>query len=134
MILKAMEILVVKWKLNFLSKEKLCDMWSNPLPGIYHLQVLMYLQRIVLMSYFKKWKQMGKGKFTNIGFAMVESHVQIRENPKASRRCNVQSLSFHLKQNAVVVYMYIAFGQKLRHKDCSLLCNKTVLWGSTLET
>ena len=49
-----MGILVVKWKLNFLSKEKLCDMWSNPLPGIYHLQVLMYLRRIVLMSYFKK--------------------------------------------------------------------------------
>ena len=46
-----MGILVVKWKLNFLSKEKLCDMWSNPLPGIYHLQVLMYLRRIVLMSY-----------------------------------------------------------------------------------
>lgn len=43
---------------------------------------------------------MEKRKFANIGFALVESHVQIREYPKASRRCDGQSLSFHLEQNA----------------------------------
>ena len=47
-----------------------------------------------------------KGKFANIGFAMVESHVQIRENPKASRRCDGQSLSFHLKQNAGCLHVH----------------------------
>ena len=43
---------------------------------------------------------MEKGKFANIGFVIVESHLQIKENPKASRRCDGQSLSFHLYQNA----------------------------------
>ena len=43
---------------------------------------------------------MEKGKFANIGFAIVESYSQIKENPKASRRCDGQSLSFHLYQNA----------------------------------
>ena len=43
---------------------------------------------------------MEKGKFVNIGFAIVESQMQIRENPKASTRCDRQSLSFHLYQNA----------------------------------
>ena len=39
---------------------------------------------------------MEKEKFANIRFAIVESHLQIKENPKASRRCDGQSLSFHL--------------------------------------
>ena len=34
--LKAMAITAVKWKPNFLNEVKLCEMWSNPLPGIYH--------------------------------------------------------------------------------------------------
>ena len=44
------------------------------------------------------------------------------------------NLSPFISNKMLVVYMYIAFGQKLWHKDCSLLCNKTVLMGSTLET
>ena len=39
---------------------------------------------------------MEKGKFVNIGFAIMESHVPIKENPKASGRFYGQSLSFHL--------------------------------------
>ena len=43
---------------------------------------------------------MEKGKFANIGFAIMESYVHIKESPKASTRCDRQSLSFHLYQNA----------------------------------
>ena len=71
-----MGITAVKWKLNFLIEVKLCDMWSNLFLVLYHLQVSIYLQSIV--------HQMGKGKFANIGFAIVESHVHIKEKPKAS--------------------------------------------------
>ena len=53
-----------------------------------------------LTFYFKTKKQTEKGKFANIGFAIVESHVHIKENPKASLRCDGQTLSFHLFQNA----------------------------------
>ena len=68
-------------------------MWSNPFLVICHLQVLIYyLQSIVY--------QMEKGKFANIGFAIMESHVHIKENPEASRGYDGQSLSFHLYQNA----------------------------------
>ena len=65
-----MGITVVKLKPNFQNEVKLCDMSSNPFFVIYHLQVLIhYLQSIVY--------QMEKGKFANIGFAIVESHVHI---------------------------------------------------------
>ena len=43
---------------------------------------------------------MEKGKFLNIGFAIVESHLYIKEKPKASVRCDRQCLSFRLFQNA----------------------------------
>ena len=43
---------------------------------------------------------MEKGKFVNIGFAILESHLHFKENPKASGRCDTQFLSFHLFQNA----------------------------------
>ena len=42
---------------------------------------------------------MEKGKFANIGFVIVESHLQIKENPKASRRCD-------LPKCWLSVYMY----------------------------
>ena len=48
---------------------------------------------------------MEKGKCANIVFAIMESHVHIKENPKASIRCDRQSLSFHLYQMLVVIYM-----------------------------
>lgn len=72
-----MGITAVKLKPNFLNEVKLCDMSSNPFLVISHLQVLIYLQNIVY--------QMEKGKFVNIGFAVVESHMHIKENPKASK-------------------------------------------------
>ena len=43
---------------------------------------------------------MEKEKFVNNGFAIVESHLHVKKNPRASRRCDRQSLSFHLFQNA----------------------------------
>ena len=44
---------------------------------------------------------MEKEKFANIGFTTVEYHLHIKEKPiKASRRCDGQSLSIHLYQNA----------------------------------
>ena len=36
----------------------------------------------------------------------MESHVHIKENPKASTRCDGQSLSFHLFQNAGYLFTY----------------------------
>lgn len=82
-----MGITVVKLKPNFQNEVKLCDMSSNPFFVIHHLQVLIYyLQSIVY--------QMEKGKFANIGFAIVESHVHIRENLKASREYDGQFFLF----------------------------------------
>ena len=43
---------------------------------------------------------MEKGKFTKIGFVMMESHMHIKENPKASTRYDGQSLSFQHYQTA----------------------------------
>ena len=43
---------------------------------------------------------MEKGKFANIRFVIVESHVHIIENPKASTRCDEQSPSYYLYLNA----------------------------------
>lgn len=53
---------------------------------------------------------MEKGKFANIGFAIVESHLQIKENPKASRRCDGQSLSFNfISTKMLVVCLHIDY-------------------------
>lgn len=48
---------------------------------------------------------MERGKFANIGFAIPESHLQIKENPKASTRCDGQSLSFHLYQKRCELHL-----------------------------
>ena len=52
---------------------------------------------------------MEKGKFANIGFVIVESHLQIKENPKASRRCDGQSLSPFISTKMLVVCLHVDY-------------------------
>lgn len=48
---------------------------------------------------------MKKGKFTNVGFAIMESHVHIKGNPKASTRCDGQSLYFHFSRSVFTMIL-----------------------------
>ena len=75
---------------------------------------------------------MEKGKCASIGFAILESHLQIKENSKASTRCDGSFSLFISTKNAG--FHWIAFGQKLSHKEWSLICNKILLWRSVLVT
>ena len=50
-----------------------CDIWLNPLPDIYHLLVLIYLQSMSNILFQKLKANMEKGKFANIEFVIVEA-------------------------------------------------------------
>ena len=88
-----MKITAVKWKPNFLN-EVLSFVTSDQIHSLLYIICKVWYACKVLFNFLLY------GKFANIRFAIVESHVHIKENPKASTRCDGQSLSFHLYQNA----------------------------------
>ena len=90
--LEAVGITAVKWKLDFLNEVKLCDIWSNPLPGIYHLLVLFNIL-------FQKLKTNGKRKICKYWICDRRKPCTHQRGPfglKASTGCDGQSLYFHL--------------------------------------
>ena len=108
-----MGITAVKWKPNFLNEVKLCGICSNPLHGINHLQVLIYLQSIVqcFVSKIKnKWKK------ENLKILDLQSWKAMCTSKRTQRPLQdvMGSLSPLISTKMlVVVYSLIAFGQKL---------------------
>ena len=111
----ALGITAVKWKPNFLNEVKLWDIWSNPLPGIYRLQLLIYLQSIVY-HFISKLKTNGKRKiYKSITFVIMESYVHIKVNSKASTRCDGQSLCTFISHLVCSPWSYCHWASKKFH-------------------
>ena len=78
---------------------------------------------------------MGKRKFANIGFSIVELAMCTSKRTQRPLEDMMGSLSpFISTKMLVVIDMWIAFGLKLRLKEWSPLCHKIFLWRSVLVT